>query len=133
MIEVRIMELEEREQFTLSGGTKQDRARALFVALLPDDGTCYTAAEVVKYSLGRKEDHDHYVAHYKALDSLARVHGIGDGKIPGPDNVDPATNSTLSLGRSWMEVMPRPDWIPTLFRRKIGPMPALMPLLNASE
>ena len=89
------MHLPERETFVLSGGTKQDRARALFIALLPPGEECYTAAEVVKPSLSAKADYDLYVAHYRALDSLARVHGFKDGDHPGPDNVIPGTRQRL--------------------------------------
>ncbi len=94
-IEVAIMDLEPREQFTLLGGTKQDRARALFIGLLPPGDACYTASEVVKRSLPGKEVQDLYLSHYRALDSLARVHGIGDGKNPGPDNIDPQSGKRL--------------------------------------
>ena len=87
-IEIWAMDLPERNQFTLSGGWKQDRARALFTALLPPGNAYYTAAEVVKTALPDKEHHRLYVAHYRALDGLARKHGISDGAFPGPDNVD---------------------------------------------
>ena len=82
------MELEKRERYTLTVGPKQDPTRALFTGLLPPGETCYTAAEVVKFSLPAEADRQLRLQHFKALASLARLHGLGDNKDPGPDNVD---------------------------------------------
>ena len=83
-IEVWPLTLEPRPAFILTGGTKQDKARALFIILLPLDGSCYTASEVVKRALPLQSQLETYRYHYRALYDLANDKGI----TTEPDNVD---------------------------------------------
>lgn len=88
-VEVWVMDLPTRPTYTPQGGTKVDRARSLFVGLLPgDEAACYTADEVVRRALPNKEDYDLRVNHRRLLDSLGRKHGLNEGGNPGPDNTD---------------------------------------------
>ncbi len=105
-IQVWPMPIEPRNEMIILGGTKQDRSRALFCMLLPDDGSCYTAAEVVK-RVFPVADSKEYRAHAKALYDLANDKGItgkreGD---PGPDNVD--ARGKLLLGKRGHRQRPR--------------------------
>lgn len=79
----------------LSGGRTQSKVRALFVFLLPEGETLYTASEVVKHSFPWQDHKEEYEKHYRRLSQLAtRNHIEAD---------DPATNAR-SRNR-WLEAI----------------------------
>jgi hypothetical protein len=82
------MNLPERDSYIVSGGHEQSRIRALFIGLLPKEGM-WTAAEVVRLNLPRKEDTEYRKEHADPLRSISNKNGLREGGDPGPDNVGP--------------------------------------------
>lgn len=119
MIEFEIwsVKLKARDEHIILGGTKQDKVRALFCAMLPDDGSCWQAAEVVKRALPHESQLNAYQEHRKALYDLANANDIRKT----PDNVDESGNLLPGKrpgsfqrpkwnARSWQQIISDEIW-----------------------
>ena len=89
MIRVRPVDLKPRESFTLVGGSKQDKTRALLISMLPLDGSMYQAADIAKLGWPGQDQNFERKKNCRALYDLAHEHGLSGKKesYPGPDNL----------------------------------------------